>query len=312
VCGTREATTLTIRDGKTGAPLHALECSGCGLGRIDPLPTHIELAQWYSEHYRQDYKGQFQPAPRHVLRAARNAARRWKWVREHATLSPDARTLDVGASSGEFVHIGALLGYRSEGVEPNEGYSAFGRAQLGVNVVTGTLEQHLPTLPKQGFDLVSAFHVFEHTVDPLSFLRNLASLVKPDGHVLIEVPDAARPCAPHTMFFRAHTLYFTQTSLPEVARRAGLQVAAHNFGHDDDLRVLLAHAPAASALRASDAQTLLQAQRTRSWPRYAYAQACSLAPLRKLIRRQEEKRTASAANTTRGILAQAKRETFGG
>jgi transcription elongation factor Elf1 len=54
-CGERSAQVIANKDGKTGDALLTVSCNRCGLGRIDPLPSDQELADWYATQYRQAY-----------------------------------------------------------------------------------------------------------------------------------------------------------------------------------------------------------------------------------------------------------------
>ena len=104
-CGSWSAHIIADKDGKTNQKLISVSCSQCGLGRIDPLPTDQELADWYANQYRQLYKSSVQPALRHVLRAGRNALMRWQWLSQNSVgLDPaqnkeTKRSLDIGSSS---------------------------------------------------------------------------------------------------------------------------------------------------------------------------------------------------------------------
>ena len=57
----------------------------------------------------------------------------------------------------------------------------------------------LPVLPKisdllhggKTFHIVVLFHVLEHVLDPVSFLRSLSQVLRPDGRLVIEVPNVA-------------------------------------------------------------------------------------------------------------------------
>jgi len=211
------------------------------------MPTAEELAQWYARHYRQDYKTSFTPRLTHVLRAGRLAQERWNWVQQKAPWFKPAHTLDIGASSGEFVYLMQTRGANAQGIEPHEGYSTYARNTLGVDIMTGALLQRIDELPAGHYDLVSMFHVLEHLTDPVSALRRLSGLLGNNGLLFIEVPDNASLSSPKNTFFRAHTLYFTSHSLVSVATAAGFEVVATNFDDATNLMVLLR--PASHAMK---------------------------------------------------------------
>jgi SAM-dependent methyltransferase len=296
------------RDGKTGQALRTVQCCTCGTGRIDPLPTPAQLHAWYTHHYRQDYKQAVRPALRHVLRAGRNALDRWQWLQEATEklgepLPPAACTLDIGASSGEFVFLMRQRGFNATGIEPHAGYAAHARESLGLTVENGSLHDRLPQAADGQFGLVTMFHVFEHLVDPLKTLQLIRRKVSHDGYLLIEVPNANRFCAPSYMFFRAHTLYFTAHSLRQALQTAGWKIVAQNPANSDNLLILAQPAPeATTAATWWNDGTLLAAQQRRTWPAYLAAQVLNGRWWFKLARQQQERHTAARFSAPDALL----------
>ncbi len=301
-CGNHEAHVVSQRDGKTGEPLLVVSCARCGMGYTDPLPSPEELAAWYRDHYRQEYKGAVVPKLYHVLRAARNARDRYRWLQAHG-LAPQAgaQTLDVGASSGEFVYLLQHQGCEAWGVEPHAGYAGHAREHLELRIEAGTLGEAADRLPMGNWSLITMFHVLEHTADPVQTLQRLRSLLAPGGRVFIEVPDASWPGAPNNMFFRAHTLYFTAHSLPQLAHAAGFRVVADNFAEQENLRVVLEPDASVQATFKSD-DSLLRGQAQRRWLPYLWRSLMAGRPIHRVKQRLEEKRTASRLADGRAVL----------
>ena len=137
VCSARDAREVSGKD-RHGAPLTTVLCSACGHVYNDPVPSAAELADFYGSRYRVAYKGAAKPRGRQI---ARNFARIEQYWREHANvLRARARMLDVGAGSGEFLFFAQSLGYAARGIEPNAGYAAYCRDDLGLNVETADIE----------------------------------------------------------------------------------------------------------------------------------------------------------------------------
>ncbi|MFN9450154.1 MAG: class I SAM-dependent methyltransferase [Rubrivivax sp.] len=305
VCGATQGTLLSSIDGKTGEPLTVVECCGCGLGRADPLPTDAELAAWYARKYRQDYKASVTPKLTHVLRAGRQARDRWQWAHAQQPGFRPERSIDIGASSGEFVYLMQRQGVDAVGLEPHEGYSEHARRALGVRVLTGVLQQRLAELPAHHYDLVSMFHVLEHLTNPVASLRALSQLLSPQGFLLIEVPDVARLSSPKNTFFKAHTFYFSAHSLGATVRAAGLEQVAFNEGRNGNLLVLLRPAGAVAAAQAAawrPDNALVQAQQQRAWARYLMARIRSGYLFQRLRARRDEKATAARFSNPRELL----------
>ena len=74
-------------------------------------------------------------------------------------------------------------------VEPNFSMSEYARTQLGIQMITGSLEQ-LPL--GQQFDLVSMIQVVAHFYDLRQALQKAADVTKPGGFWLIETWDRSR------------------------------------------------------------------------------------------------------------------------
>lgn len=301
-CQARGGTVLSTRDCKSGEPLVVLQCGTCGLGYVDPMPSVAELEAWYTHQYRQDYKAAVSPRLSHVLRAARIVLERWDWVHGQPGFHPPARSLDIGASSGEWVYLLHSLGIDARGVEPHQGYSDFARAHLGLDVIPGTLQQRLPEMPAKGFELVSMFHVLEHLPQPLQTLKDIARLLSPQGQLFIEVPDVAGMSSPKNTFFRAHTLYFSAHSLGALARAAGFEVVADNFREGGNLRVLLRPVAQAAPVAWQPSDALAQGQQARRWDKYLWHRLKEGHAWRRHLQRLEEKRTARAFADARALL----------
>ncbi|MDC1046748.1 methyltransferase domain-containing protein [Candidatus Pseudothioglobus singularis] len=126
----------------------------------DPIPPEDAVNEYYSNEYREDYKKTFTPKTKHVYRAGKLALERIKFLKERNILQ--GSLLDVGAGGGEFTYLSSKLGFTSEGIEPNVGYSNFARKEYGINIQTG----HLSDI-HQKFDLITMFHALEHIPNPI-------------------------------------------------------------------------------------------------------------------------------------------------
>lgn len=188
--------------------------------RVDPLPCEEALRVYYAEQYRLEYKGVLRPKSYHVIRAAAAACDRIAWLLPH--LPAGGRWLDVGAGSGEFAYLLRRKGLAVTALEPNRGYSEYIRDALKVPVLHGFLED----LEEQRgeFDGLSSFHMLEHHPDPVAALGRMRRLLRPDGLLAVEVPNAAFPLVhPKNRFHAAHLMHFNLENLVLAAGRAGLE-----------------------------------------------------------------------------------------
>jgi len=228
LCASNEAAIISLL-ARDGSPLTTVLCKGCGLGRNDPLPDPAEVAAFYREHYRLLYKRTYKPKPYHVLRAARVAGERLERIREIA--SPGQAILDAGCGSGEFLYLLRAAGYRATGVEPNAGYGAYARDELGLDVYVGLIDEQ-PFAPGS-FDGITLFHVLEHLPSPVESLKKLRGWVRPGGFLVVEAPNFESTCEhPAHRFHPAHLFHFSLATLERCAEMAGFSLASSSTSPD--------------------------------------------------------------------------------
>ena len=151
----------------------------------DPLPTDEELAYYYGNVF--NYQWYFD----HRRQKRVQGWHRWKRTgnRLQDAGTGQRRLLDVGCGHGWYVLASSKDGWKAEGMDyPSETSVATWR-RLGINVTQGTVET-APFPPGQ-FDVVSMWHVLEHTRDPEATIRHLLRLLAPGGKMVIAVPNLA-------------------------------------------------------------------------------------------------------------------------
>ena len=149
-----------------------------------------------------------------------------------------ARILDVGCGAGANARRIAERAplARVVGVEPNPQAAKLARAACS-EVFEGTLENWLGGAPEGHFDAVLLADVLEHTVDPIGFLRSLASVPSLRGStLLLSVPNYGvwynrlRTLAGRFeyswsgLYDRTHLRFFTRRSIRDVLAYAGFEL----------------------------------------------------------------------------------------
>jgi SAM-dependent methyltransferase len=172
LCGSSDHATLYVlkdfRFGIDEVPWPVVRCRRCGLGYLNPRPTLGEMTRYYPEAYFGHRGG---------LR------RRYQRQARYLPSSP-GRLLDIGTGRGDFLVAIGDLGWDVEGIEP----SAAAGNPHGLRI-------HRLPFPGVGdwrgseFDVVCAWAVFEHLHDPLAAFRESARLLKPGGHLIVQVPN---------------------------------------------------------------------------------------------------------------------------
>lgn len=229
VCAGTAVEPVADRD-RDGQPLQAVMCRQCGLVWLDPRPSADAVRQYYEADYRKDYKGVWQPRPKHVARGARVALHRCQTLRPHLGFAA-RRILDLGAGAGEVVFLLRGLGHDAVGFEPNAGYAAFARETLRLPIRQGFFQDE--PFAGQTFHVATLFHVLEHLDDPAGVFRQVHGWLEPGGLFWVEVPNVEAVCqAPSHQFHRAHLYYFNQATLRELGRRTGFHPVHHEVSPD--------------------------------------------------------------------------------
>ncbi|MCP9439459.1 MAG: class I SAM-dependent methyltransferase [Nitrospira sp.] len=227
LCGGTEVSTLSNRS-RSGKPLRTVICRACGLVWSDPRPH--DARRFYEEEYRISYKQTYQPKSKHVLRAGKVALSRFEKIKEFLLAGPK-RILDVGSGGGEFAYLLQSLGHHIHGVEPNRGYAEYSQRQYGLTVRIGFVQDMV--FPAESFDLITMWHVLEHTEDPGAVLARLRSWLKPGGTLVVEVPNVEATCqAPQNTFHEAHLYNFNVVTLRRLAKKQGLYEIRHVISRD--------------------------------------------------------------------------------
>lgn len=119
---------------------------------------------------------------------------RWDWLHRHLLPGP-MRTLDAGCGSGAFTLGAAKLGNQAVGLSFDEDNNtkATNRAKLlglsNVTFVTLDLRQLDNYAGQLGlFDQVISTENIEHIIDDAKLIRDLATVTKPGGKLLLTTP----------------------------------------------------------------------------------------------------------------------------
>jgi len=193
----------------------------------DPFPHNPR--SFYEDDYRVAYKGTFTPKPKHILRAGKVALSRrallGKWIEK------PVKMLDVGTGGGEFAYLMQTLGHDVSGIEPNKGYAEYSREEYGLKVQIGFI-QDINQAP-ESFDLITIWHVLEHTENPHDVLTKLHSLLKSQGILVVEVPTIEATCqSPKSTFHEAHIFNFNLATLNKLAEKVGFTQVEHKVSAD--------------------------------------------------------------------------------
>jgi SAM-dependent methyltransferase len=225
-----------------------LQCPGCHLAWLSPMPVREDIPKLYLCYYTHAPQISVPSTLSRVREAVqRNGlVRRFliallKWDVLNLPSAPSfwdalwlkddrsGKCLDIGCGDGSFLKVLQDLGWDVVGVEPDAGAAEIARDYFDVDVRVGTLED--AGLPAGVFDIVRLNHVIEHLYDPLGTLHECYRVLKPGGRLLFYTPNVLG--LGHNWVFRdawlhldppRHLNLFSRQAVSRIVEQAGFSV----------------------------------------------------------------------------------------
>jgi SAM-dependent methyltransferase len=235
LCGGGDAAPfIDAQDDLTGKPgrFHFVRCQRCSLVYQNPRLNVERIKDYYDDEYIAHRKktkwGILSPL---YNRAMDNHDRRkGRLVTRHVQLNHHSAVLDVGCGAGTFLRrLRRLYGARITGVDFKD---------LSMLPGFDEIEFHCCVFYVQDwgdrrFDLITMWHFLEHDYDPLRTLRLAATLLTPQGRLVIEVPRL--DCLTFRLYRERwpglqapqHTALYSKETLLRCLDAAGLEVVEY-------------------------------------------------------------------------------------
>ena len=195
-----------------------IEDSTYGFLVTTPLPDISELAKYYeTEEYisHTDTK-------RNLFEKVYHLVREYAIKNKVALLNKEqskGSVLDIGCGTGDFLAAAKNNGWSVTGIEPNDD------ARVKANTKTNNSvfdTSKLESFPENSFDVITLWHVLEHLPNLEAQVNVFRKLLKPNGSLIIAVPNYKSFDAIHYKEFWAaydvprHFWHFSQTSIKKL------------------------------------------------------------------------------------------------
>lgn len=202
-------------------PEKIYKCNNCSFVFLYPRLSSHEQTQYYATQYRDEYKDN--TVEQRFISDLFEAQLRLKRI--IPCFPKEKSLLEVGSGSGAFLSIAAKNFDKVIGVELDIPSCTFLKSK-GLTVYS-TIEE----LKNEKFDVIVMFHVLEHLLDPVTFLKDLSDFLNKNGCIIIEVPSVDDALVSFYninafkdfYFCSAHVSYFSSKTLRDCFESANLK-----------------------------------------------------------------------------------------
>lgn len=190
-------------------------CKDCSFVFTNPRPEENNLEKYYqSDEYFSHSKKK-----KGLITFLYDAVKNYSLNKKYQLISkiiPEGNILDIGCATGEFLNYFKLKGWNCMGIEPAENPRNYAIENYHLEVKT---EDALDNFTKESFDVITMWHVLEHVPNLKERIQQIERLLKPDGLLIIALPNYLSWDAKHYETFWAgydvprHLYHFSQQSI---------------------------------------------------------------------------------------------------
>jgi len=192
-----------------------------------PQPKAESLSEYYeSEDYisHTDTKRNLLEKVYHLVRNI-SLKRKLKLINSFKT---EGKTLlDIGCGTGDFLETALKNNWNITGIEPDEKARQIANSKTNNSVFE---TKHLEELEVNSFDIITLWHVLEHLPNLEMHIRLFKHLLKPNGTLVIAVPNFKSYDAKHYKNFWAaydvprHLWHFSKVSIQKLFEKEDMDL----------------------------------------------------------------------------------------
>jgi SAM-dependent methyltransferase len=171
-------------------------CRDCGSAMLAPFPKPSDLASFYPSVYSFAVeRSGHSPLQRLLARMEyycfyerQYEAQAKRVLRITGQIGAGKNLLDVGCGQGLRLLAFQRRGFKVQGMDFQPEAVEHVKTQLRIPAVCTDAERLRECFPPGSFDLVTSFHMLEHITDATSLVRNIETLLRPGGWMVLGVP----------------------------------------------------------------------------------------------------------------------------
>lgn len=203
-----------------------VQCESCDFKFTNPRPEESDLGRYYKS---EDYVSHSN-TKKGFINSTYQTVRKYTLLKKLELISKYFKTgtiLDIGCGTGEFLNTCKLAKWKTIGIEPDKDAREMAIKNFGLDVRG---EDELKNLPDASFEIISMWHVLEHVPRLNERVAELKRLVKPNGMIIIAVPNCnsldAKIYKEHWAAYDVprHLYHFTPRDMDSLFVKEGLKV----------------------------------------------------------------------------------------
>lgn len=192
-----------------------------------PQPKTEQLADYYESEDYISHTDTKRNVLEFVYHAVRKIALKRKLKLINSFNSETKHLLDIGCGTGDFLETALKANWTITGIEPNVQARAIANSKTNTAVFEA---EHINQLKPNSFDVITLWHVLEHLPDLEQQIKLFKSLLKPNGTLVIAVPNFKSYDAQYYKNFWAaydvprHLWHFSKTAISELVQKEHMQL----------------------------------------------------------------------------------------
>jgi len=175
ICGSKKTILKYVKE-----KYKYYQCPDCLILFLHPIPSKKSLDMYYQKEFR--YTAGLAEEKRLKQKAT-------EIVDRLTELNPSGKSLlDIGSGYGVFLQEAKNHIQEITGIEPSKSLYNYSASYVKEHMMNIDFQTFLKK-NRAKFDFITLIHVIEHLPDPKKILRQIISLLKPNGVLYIETPN---------------------------------------------------------------------------------------------------------------------------
>jgi len=212
----------------SGRSFSIWECANCTLRFTQDVPDSASIGPYYkSENYISHTNTSMGFVNRLYQIVRKKTLRQKRRLICKTTGKQRGTLLDVGSGTGAFVNEMKQNGWEVTGLEPDEDARRVAKESFHCELKSTDV---LLSLPENAFDAITLWHVLEHVHDLKNYLHQFKKLLKPDGRLVIAVPNyTSFDASVYRQYWAAydvprHLYHFSPLSMKLLVHKNGMRI----------------------------------------------------------------------------------------